>query len=473
MKLALAFSSKDQVALTEQTLPKLFGTSAYIYWCDGSVTPEGVEFFERHNGIIKHKTRITGGADAALAWKLSTLLAAPEQYTHIGLVENDVLLDPDWLEPTLAMFEKGKQDGLEVGAVSPRSYIDRVLIQRAGYSVMHNIGAGIIIFTREAAEIALASFRTHYWQDNVKLFAQLSGIDLRTYAAFRGNEQQVTTDWGWEAQIARHGLAALALTPAKCRMIGQNPPLAEQGLELAAKPVCHFWKRNDREVLFNSDAFETWRDILQKIRSGIYKIDEPGIIQRFGSGMLFYPHQLGYLAGGPQWQGNLELQWCQGHGPFAYRAGAGGASLSLRVSGTFSFLVGGGVSGAQASIRDTRSGFNFDPALPAMEGFAELNVPGSPIPRTVTLELSQGAVFYGVQTVDSQMLDTSFRFSWDQLPAAAPDDKREVPDYIVWSDNGVVSYRTASGEIISKGEFERRVRDKPNAIVMNAGQNNA
>ena len=106
-------------------------------------------------------------------------------------------------------------------------------MQRDGYAVMHNIGAGVVIFTREAAEIVLRTFRTHWWPDNVKLFAQLSGIDLRTYAAFRGNEQWVTTDWGWEAQLARHGLASLALTPAKCSMIGQDPPLHEQGLELA------------------------------------------------------------------------------------------------------------------------------------------------------------------------------------------------------------------------------------------------
>lgn len=418
MKLALAFSTKDQPDLTAQTFPVLRDGQHALYWCDASKTGAGIGFVANNAEYVTYyDVDVRGGADAAIAWKLTKLLASPVKYTHIGLVENDVLLDPDWLKPTLALFEKGAQDGLEVGAVSPRSYVDRILIQRDGYACMHNVGAGIIIFTREAAEIVLRSFRTAWWQDAVKLFAQISGIDVRTYACFRGNEQMTTTDWQFEAQLARYGLATLALTPARCQMIGQVPSLAEQGLELAGNDSLR--QLDDASCVNTSERFERYRDNLQKIRAGVHKIDEPGIIQRFGAGMLFYPHQLGYLAGGPQWQGNLELQWSQGHGPFAYRAGTGGASLTVRISGSCSFLCSGGANGAQASIRDTRSGFNFDPQLPAMDGFIELSVPGGPIPRTVTLDLSAGAVFYGLQTIDPQMLDATFRFDWSQLPAAS------------------------------------------------------
>ncbi len=400
MKLALAYSSKDKVEQTEKTW--LLINDMDFVWCDGSTTEEGKRVAGRYGAA-----RVLGGADAAIAWKLSTLLASPEQYTHIGLIENDVFLDSDWFEPTMQLFEKGKEDGLSVGAVSARSYTDRVLIQKAGYAVMHNIGAGFIIFTREAAEIVLRSFRTNLWADNVRLFAQISGIDIRTWMGFQ-EQQLTTTDWQFEAQLARHGLATLALTPAKCLMPWEDTSVSTM-LNLTDGPV---------EARRDDAAFKKYVGTLHLLRKGIYKIDEPGIIQRFGSGMLIYPHQLGYLAGGPQWQGNLELQNSQDHGPFAYRAGPEGASLGLRVSGISSFLVSGGVNGAQASIRDTRSGFNFDPQLPAMDGFAELNVPGSPVPRAVTLELSEGAVFYGIQTVDPQMLDTTFRFDWSQLPEA-------------------------------------------------------
>lgn len=421
MRLAIAYSTRDQVELTEQTLPRIMHDDIDMYWCDGSRTDAGIRFFEQHphGARMLSSARIYGGADAAIAWKLSTMLRSRAIYTHIGLLENDVLLDEDWFEPTMALFEKGRADGLEVGAVSPRSYVDRVLIQRDNYAVMHNIGAGAIIFTREAAEHVLQSFRTHWWPDNVRLFAQLSGIDLRTYAAFRGNEQAVTTDWGWEAQLARHGFASLALTPAKCQMLGQNPPLAEQGLELVTeKPLKGFVPSYDSY----SVAFRHYFDNLRKIRERRNAFESPGLIQRDGAGMLFFAHQLGNLAG-TSWQGDLCLSWKQGFGPFAYVAGPGGASLSVRVSGSCSFLCSGGDVGSSVKIQDTRSGFSFGPSLPAESDTpngspVSIAVPGTPVPRTITCDLTAGAVFYGLSTTDPQMLDPTFRFDWTQLPEA-------------------------------------------------------
>jgi hypothetical protein len=409
VKLAIAYSTKDRVELTEQTFPILRDGQHALFWCDGSTTYEGRAFFFKNSAYTTHPpSHVTGGADTAIAWKLSKMLALPANYTHIGLLENDVLLDPDWLEPTFELFEKGKADGLDVGAVSPRSYVDRVLIQRDGYAVMHNTGAGVVIFTREAAEIVLRSFRTHWWPDNVRLFAQISGIDLRTYAAFRGQEQFVTTDWGWEAQLARHGLASLALTPAKVQMIGQVPPLAEQGLQLTMGAVSHLWR---------DDLFKVYRDNLAAIRQHRVKLDGLNIIHRDASGgQLFFPHQLGYLVGA-KWAGTLALKWTNGYGPFAYRAGPGGASLSVRISSSCCFLVSGGAVGSKVTVEDTRSGFKFAPDLPPeADNPISISVPGGPVPRTVTMDMSEGAVFYGLQTADSQMIDTTFRFDWSQLP---------------------------------------------------------
>lgn len=405
MRLALAYSTKDQVELTKQTFPRLFGAGD-IYWCDGSNTNEGKTVPRRYSDVdVSYNIR--GGADSAIAWKLTTLLKHPMNYTHIGLIENDVLLDPDWLEPTMALFEKGKADGVHIGAVSARSYVDRILIQRDGYAVMHNVGAGMVIFTREAAEIVLRSFRVHWWPDNVRLFAQLSGIDLRTYACFRGQEQFVTTDWGFEAQLARHGLATLALTPAKASMIGQVPPLREQGLELTQGPV---------EARRDEGAFHLYEWSLSGLRKKLHRVDEPGIIHRQAGGMVFFPHQMGYIPSS-RYDGAWRLKWTQGWGPFAYRTGPGGASLSARISGSCSFLVSGGADGATVSIQDTRSGFRTEPQLPPEQGsFIEVNVPGGPVPREIILKANEGAVFYGLQTVDPQMIDTTFKFSWDQLP---------------------------------------------------------
>ena len=411
MKVAISYTTKNRPELRQETLPRVVMNPAYdLHIVDGSddvwrpASRGGLKYYTFHPNI-------RGGADASLAFCLSMMLNHEEKYTHVGIVEMDVLLADDWFEETMSLFDRGAGEGLAVGAVSPRSYVDRVLIQRDGYAVCHNLGAGVIIFTREAAEIVLKSFRVGWWPDNTKLFAQLSGIDLRTYAAFRGQEQFVTTDWLWDTAIAAHGLASLALTPAKCQMIGQHPSLADQGLEL----VSSYWPDGPT----GDQHFDRYRTSLQNIRDGLARIEQPGIIHRDGGGMLFFPHQLGYLAGGPGWQGTLELKWSQGFGPFAYRAGPGGASLSLRTSGTSSFLVTGGLTGAKVALTDTRSGFNFAPDLPPENGNPlSISVPGGPVPRKVTMEMSEGAVFYGMSCNDPQMLDPTFGFDWNQLPEA-------------------------------------------------------
>jgi hypothetical protein len=194
-------------------------------------------------------------------------------------------------------------------------------------------------------------------------------------------------------------------------MIGQNPPLAEQGLELTT--------RASDPIAMESSAFETFRTRLYRIRQGDYKLVAPDVIHQTPEGQLFFPHQLGNLAGGAQWDGTLGLKWSQGFGPFGYRAGPDGASLSLRISGICSFLLTGGDTGAGVTVEDTRSGFKFSPALPGqMEQAASINVPGSPVPRIVTLAMQEGAVFYGLACADLQMLDDRFRFDWSQLPGA-------------------------------------------------------
>jgi hypothetical protein len=417
MKLAIGYSTKDQVELTKQTLPVLAPDEADLLWCDASLG-EGKDLFEKCRYDCAYSATVRGGADSAIAWKLSRALRAEQNYTHIGLLENDVLLDQDWFEPTMDLFEKGAKDGLTVGAVSARSYVDRVLTQREGYAIMHNLGAGMVIFTREAAQIVLQTFRTHWWPDNVRLFGQLAGIDLRTFAAFRGNEQWVTTDWGWEAQLACHGLASLALTPSKASMIGQVPPLHEQGLEMTMQSGIGLVLSGQHEAVCKKFAATS---LLLRARTlwddHCHSYEIPGMIYRDGASMLFFPHQLGAV--NAAWQGTLELQWSQGFGPFAYRAGPGGASLSVHVSGICSFLVTGGVAGARVTIEDHRSGFRAQPDLPPEQGQPiTVTVPGGPVPRRITMEMAEGAVFYGLHCADPQLIDSTFKFDWSQLPEA-------------------------------------------------------
>ena len=334
------------------------------------------------------------------------MLNAPERYTHIALIENDVLLAPGWLEETMALFDRGEKDGLSVGAVSARSYVDRVLIQRNNYAVLHNAGAGMIVLTREAAEIILRTFRTGWWSDNRQVFAALCGIDIGMFGAHRFEEKPVTTDWHWEVALAQRGLACLALTPSKAAMIGQNPPLKEQGLELTTGPV---------EARRDNTAFGHFKYNLNHIRSLRANLTGPGTLRRVGEATLFFPHQMGMLEA--NYSGSWKLKWTNGWGPFSYRAGPGGASLSVRLSGSGSFLLSGGEAGASAIVSDTRSGFRAGVAHDRA-GVITVGVPGTLVPRWVTLECTEGAVFHGLETQGVQLLDSSFRFDYSVLPEA-------------------------------------------------------
>lgn len=407
MQLALAYNTKNNLALTKQTLPLLRDGHHALFWSDGSTELDALNYFETERDIATRSyAGVRGGPDAGIVHSLTRLLEHSE-YTYVGLVEADVLLDEDWFRPTLDLFKKGEAAGLHVGAVSARTYVDRILMQRDGYAVLHNAGAGMIIFTREAAEIVLRTFRTPWWPSNRYLFAQLSGIDLAIYAAFGGREQFLCSDWGFEAQLARHGLATLGLTPAKCNMIGQIPLLHDQGLELAQSEI---------EARRNNKAFKLYARNMDLIREGAFEISEPGIIHRQQGGQLFFPAQMGYLPDS-KYSGDWRLKWSQGFGVFSFRAGQGGASLVARISGSCSFLVSGGETGAAMSITDIRSGFKAEPWLPPEDGrFVEVNVPGGPVPREIILKASEGAVFYGLQTIDLQMIDTTFKFDWSILP---------------------------------------------------------
>ena len=184
-RVAIAFSTKDRTELSKRTIEPLLGLDCALYWVDGSTTKEGEELPFSYEAPFKFYVRsnVRGGADAAIVHNLTMLLQTDCAY--VGLVENDCLLtDPKWFEKTMALFEYGEDDGLKVGAVSARCYEDRILFQRPDYAVLHNTGAGMVIYTREAAELILKYFRTGWTNANRLLFSQLSGIDIGAYWAF-------------------------------------------------------------------------------------------------------------------------------------------------------------------------------------------------------------------------------------------------------------------------------------------------
>lgn len=410
MKVAIAYLTKDRVELTKQSI-KTFGFNRPfdIFWVDGSSTVEGIEL-ARQFIVTERCLNVKGGADAAIVFALTRMLeeqvydddgrAAGFKYTHVGLCENDVLLHKDWFGPTMALFERGRTEGLEVGAVSARAYEDRVLIQRDGYAVMHNLGAGHVVFSRKAAKLVLEHYRTGWWPDNRAVFAQLSSLDIGRWGAFRTNAQWVTCDWHFDTALAQNGLACMALTPSLAEMIGQDPPLEEQGLTLVREPV---------ELLRNDYAFELFAQQTFAVRNGDLKINtiKPHHQQTM-NGHIYFAHQ---LPANHRYNGDWKLKWSQGFGPFAWQA-VELASVKIPLLGPVGVLVAGGKDGACVHLRDDESGYEMKPALPPGEFPTILQVPGDMRYRPVTLVCDSGALFYGVQTVDPQPTGkTTFDFS--------------------------------------------------------------
>lgn len=412
-KIAIAFSTKDRIELSRQSLEPLVNGQHALFWIDGSLTEEGQALpLQEGYPCTDIHLDVTGGSCRAIVYALTIMLKHRANYTHVGLVENDVLLSPDWFEPTFALFERGRQDGLKVGAASARCYEDRILCQRDGYALMHNLGAGMIILTREAAELILHSYRTMWTTENRRAYAQLCGVDIGSYWAFRSGEHHLVADWMWDRLLSTQlGLASLALTPSPCEMIGQDPPLAMQGLTLAKAPV---------EARINDAAFERYVERTFDIRNGLIDLNACGARYRGDDGgSLIFAHQLPSLEGAV-YHGEWRLRWSQGFGPFAWRATQKGDSVEAMVSGPFDFLVSGGADGGEVEVLDAGSGFVTRPRLPSegVQGqMLHLMVPAQVAYRKVRLTaLAPGVSFYGLRCREPQLTNSDYKFDDTHLP---------------------------------------------------------
>ncbi len=413
MKTCIAFLTKDKVELTRQSIQPLLHGDYHLLWIDGSDTEEGQNAaVELAYPRARPYGNVRGGAGAAIVFALTTMLDSPENYTHVGLVEQDVLLPNDWFEPTMRLFGLDSPCGMMVGAVSTRAYQDRVLFQRDGYAVMHNLGAGQIVLTRDAARIVLDTFRTAWTTDNRRIFSLLSGIDIGVYWAFRTNEHPLTADFHWDATLAAHGYASLALTPSPGEMIGQNPPLAEQGLMIVKEPSAL--------TPVGEAAFETYINRLRGIRIGELDI---GIETRFQydpcGTWSYFPHQMHMLRG--VYSGDWRLKENRAWGTFAWQAGDGETPvLDIPIFGPCAVLVSGGEHGGKVEVLDSHSGFKATPDL-VPEGetgqILQIQVPAGVQYSYLRLTaLAPGVKFFGIQTREKQSWLPLSRFDYSNLP---------------------------------------------------------
>jgi hypothetical protein len=274
----------------------------------------------------------------------------------------------------------------------------------------------MIIFTREAAQLVLNQYRTQWTSENRAAFAMLTGTDIGKYWAFRGQEHFLVADWRWDTLLASHGLASLALTPSHVEMIGQIPPLEQQGLKLATIPVYHN-NLDSEDKLFNQ-----YQANLQRIRYGKLKLPDTLFFHDQQGGHTIFAHQIGAIGG--HYQGNWKLKDSPGFGPFGWIADSASEDWDPRVFvpifGPAEIMVSGGAVGGEVMIIDEQSGWTARPVLPP-EGkdgtIITVNLPGSIAYRTIRINmLNPGTIFYGVRCQREQPRVSDWTFDWNTLP---------------------------------------------------------
>lgn len=324
-----ALSTKDRPGLTLEAIGGLVGARGFdLLWFDGSRTeagrslphqlaPDLTPLREIHVGI-------TGGPDFAIFPALARMLALG--YPYCGLIENDVLLAPGWLDTLMGLFEAGRADGLEVGAVSPYGFADWVLFRRPRYAVTRISGATAVLFTREAAQLVLDQYRTTTAAEIAAWTSRLAGG-----AETDPHDTRVSSDLNYNVVLHRHGLAVLGAVP-RCARLLDSEDLLYAGLggyceDDRAPPASEV---DDRFGGFVA----TLRALSgQRARQG-FGAGSPHLFMGSLGCWTLFPHQLLYAPGSAaSLRGRWRFVWEKFDGPFAIETDEPGAALVLPLSG--------------------------------------------------------------------------------------------------------------------------------------------
>jgi hypothetical protein len=224
-RIGFSFSTRDRYLFTLQSLQTLDTEGGYdLIWNDGSTEP-GVPALARNYKfqnakLVEVNYGVTGGAERAVCFGLSRLLGLG--YDYVGLIENDILFRPGWFGGLMKLFSLAAADGIACGSATARSFESHVLEYRSGYGVQSDTGAGMVLFSRAAAEIIMDLYSnpsslqmtTHSWQ---KFYAGLFGLDLRTFSPFWAFPPDrafpCTLDWGYTPSLYLNGYASLSTIP--------------------------------------------------------------------------------------------------------------------------------------------------------------------------------------------------------------------------------------------------------------------
>ncbi len=232
-RVGFALSSKDRVSFTRQTLEAMDRDSGYdIIWNDGSDEPEAralpKNFHFQNARLVEVNYNVRGGPDRCICFGLERLLDLG--YDYVGLMENDIVVQPGWFHRLMNLFELAATDGIVCGAATVRSFGGRVIEHRSGYSINWGTGAGMILFSRPAAEVILRQYSKLRMStaSMMRFYSRLFRIDLnlrRPGWAGRGVQSDIslTLDWGYTPMLYMHGYASVGSIPSLARDL-EFPP---------------------------------------------------------------------------------------------------------------------------------------------------------------------------------------------------------------------------------------------------------
>jgi hypothetical protein len=219
-KVGFAFNTMDRVNSTLKSLTTIDSDKGFdILWVDGSKSPEGkalaTTYRLKNSPIVERHLNVRGGPDAAIRFGLKRLLDL--NYAYCGIIENDILFKPGWFKELLNLFSLANRDGFKVGAATVRNFDSRVIEYRSGFTTNWCIGAGMVLFTREAAQIIVDEYDSLYTTARkiCRFYAEFYGVDLR------GNwdlwldliDRTLSPDWGFSMLLQRKGMVSVGSIP--------------------------------------------------------------------------------------------------------------------------------------------------------------------------------------------------------------------------------------------------------------------
>ncbi len=223
-RVGFALSSKDRVAFTRQTLKAMDRESGFdIVWNDGSEEAEAralpKNFHFQNARLVEVNYDVRGGPDPCIRFGLERLLHLG--YDYVGLMENDILVHPGWFRHLMNLFALAAHDGIVCGAATVRSYGSRVIEHRSGYSINWGTGAGMILFSRPAAEVILHQYSKLKMSTSsiTNFYSRLFRLDLNLAvqdSAGRAVQGAVwlTLDWGYTPLLYLHGYTSVGSIPS-------------------------------------------------------------------------------------------------------------------------------------------------------------------------------------------------------------------------------------------------------------------